>query len=252
MSSHFSCIGFPVREMHEYEALMRQAAARGERAPLPSGATLARWEVGGGPEIWVLIDPQGTPVEATPFYRTAESLRLAITARGEDPEEEEEGWVEGWVEPVEPDEPISGAFPVRIDLVNFPLVRAHLRTGEIVPVEFCGIAHEASLYPDPAAYTATRQIEYRPPIRSFLSVTHFAADTPEGEPEATALVSGLVEDARLLTNAETGAPYWRLRVATEKVSVWMLADRETLPADPAAGNIVAASCWIVGRLILPE
>src|SRR3972149_5273928 len=96
MSSHFSCIGFPVRQMSEYEALMGEAGAEGEGGGGGGGGG-AR---GGGPG----------------------------------------------------GEPISGAFPVRIDLVNFPLVRARLRVGDVVPIEFCGIAHEAALYEDTGAY----------------------------------------------------------------------------------------------------
>jgi hypothetical protein len=251
VSSHFACIGFPIREMREYEALMQTAAARGERQPLATGGALARWAVGGGPEIWVLVDAGGKAVDATPFYRTEDLRRVALTALGEDPDEADEGWVEGWVEPVEPDEPLSGAFPVRIDLVNFPLVRARLRVGAVVPVEFCAIAHEVSLFPDAAAYAAAQRTQYHPPVRSFLSVAHFAADEPAGEPEAVALVTGAIEEAHLLTNRETGAPYWRLRAATERLAVWVLVDRETLPAEPRPGNIIAASCWIVGRAAPP-
>jgi len=241
-----------VREMRDYTALMHRAAAEGSGHPLPEGGAVVRWEAGGGPEVWVLVAPSGEAVEATPFYHTGEPLRVALTAQGEDPDEAQEGWVEGWVEPVEPDEPISGAFPVRIDLVNFPLVREDLSVGAVVPVEFCAIAHEATLYPDAAAYAAARQAQYRPPMRSFLSVTHFAADAAESEPEAAALISGVIEEARRQTNPQTGAPYWCLRVATEKLSVWVLADQETLPVEPHAANILAASCWIVGRAILPE
>lgn len=252
MSSHFACIGFPIREIREYHALMHEAAARGHRMPLPGGGTLARWEVGGGPEIWVLVAAGGDVLEATPFFSTGEALRVAVTAHDEDAEEAEAGWMEGWVEPVEPDEPVSGAFPVRIDLVNFPLVRGSLHTGAIIPVEFCGIAHEATLYPNAEAYEAVRQVQYQPPMRSFTSVSHFSADPVLDEVEATALISGVITDTRLLTNAETGAPYWRLRLDTEKVEVSVLVDRETLPAEPQQGNIVAASCWIVGRVIPTE
>jgi hypothetical protein len=238
--------------MRQYEALMQSAVARGTRLPLPGGGTLVRWEVGEGPEIWVLLDAAGKAIDATPFYHTGSTRRVAVTAAGEDPDEEEQGWVEGWVEPVEPDEPISGAFPVRVEVVNFPLVRQHLRPGAIVPVDFCGIAHEAVLFPDAAAYAAARQVQYQPPIQSFLSVAHYAADEPQEQPEATALISGFVEESRLLTNRETGAPFWRLRVATEKEEVWVLADGETLPATPQAGNVVSASCWIVGLVTAPE
>src|SRR3990172_6642242 len=113
MSSHFCCIGFPIRQMSEYEALMREAAAKGERPPLPGGGMPARWAGGDGPEG---------------------------------------GGLGGRGPRIDPEEAISGAFPVRIDLVNFPLVRARLRVGDVVPIEFCGIAHEAALYEDTGAY----------------------------------------------------------------------------------------------------
>jgi hypothetical protein len=89
-------------------------------------------------------------------------------------------------------------------------------------------------------------------MQSFTSVGHFSADPVLDEVEATALISGIITEPRLLTNAETGAPFWWLRVDTEKVTVSVLVDRETLPAEPQQGNIVAASCWIVGRVIPTE
>jgi hypothetical protein len=249
VSSHFAAIGFPVREMAEYRTLLREAAAKGQHLPLAGGGALARWEVGGGPEVWALIDPSGHPLEATPFHTAGRAHRLALTAYGEDPEEEQAGWVEGWLEPREPDEPLSGLFPLRMDLVDFPLARPALRTGAVLTVEFAGLVHEARLFPDAAAYEAVRQLTYQPPVRAVISVGSHTADAEPGvEPEATALITGVVTRARLLTNAASGAPYWRLDVDSE-VEVTVLADRETLPGAPRAGNVLAASCWVVGRTV---
>lgn len=249
MSSHFAAIGFPVREMADYRALLQEAAARGRHLPLAGDGALARWEVGGGPEVWALIDPSGYPLEATPFYAAGRTYRLALTAYGEDHEEEQAGWVEGWLEPREPDEPLSGLFPVRMDLVDFPLARPALRTGAVLTVEFVGLVHDARLFPSAAAYEAVRQMTYQPPVRSFVAVGSHTADAEPGvEPEATALITGVVARARLLTNAATDAPYWRLDVASE-VEVTVLADRETLPGEPRPDNVLAASCWVVGRTV---
>ena len=251
MSSHFACIGFPIREMAEYDRLKERAAAEGVRIHLPEGGALIRWQVGGGPEIWALVDSEGEVVEATPFHRVGATLRLAVTAYGEDAEQDGEGWVEGWVEPVEPDEPLSGAFPLRLDVVNFALARGDLHTGTIVPVEICAIASEASLSPDAAAYDRTRQTEYRLPVRSVVSSAHFGADAPEVEPEATALITGIVEEARLLTNRVTGASYWQLQVGVEKETLTVLADRDTLPAEPERRNVLSVSCWMLARVLDP-
>lgn len=252
MSSHFACIGFPIREIAEYDRLKERAAAEGARLRLPDGGGLIRWEVGGGPEIWALVDPGGEVVEVTPFHRVPAALRLAVTAYGEDAEQEGEGWVEGWVEPVEPDEPLSGAFPLRLDVVNFALARGGLHTGAIVPVEICAIASEASLSPDAAAYDRTRQAQYRPPVRSVVSASHFGVDQPEVEPEATALITGVVAEARLLTNRVTDASYWQLQVAGEKVTLTVLADQDTLPAEPERRNVLSVSCWMLARVLDPR
>ncbi len=215
MSSHFACIGFPIHAMAEYDRLKARAAAAGERTPLPGGGALVRWEVGGGPEIWTLVGSDGEVIDATPFHRPPAPLRLAITAHGEDAEGNEQGWVEGWVEPVKPDEPLSGAFPLRLEVVNFALVRARLRTGAVVPMEICAIASEASLSPDAPSYERTRQTHYQPPLRSVVSAAHFGADEPEGEPEASALLTGVVAEAQLLTNRSpgrtTGGCRWRAK-----------------------------------------
>jgi hypothetical protein len=249
VSSHFACIGFPIREIAEYERLKERAAAQGARTPLPGGGALVRWEVGGGPEIWTMVDAAGDVVDATPFHHVPAPLRLALTASGEDAEQEGQGWVEGWVEPVEPDEPISGAFPLRLDVVNYALVRDRLRTGAVLPMEICTIASEAALSPDAAAYERTRTSQYRPPLRSVVSAAHFGADLPEIEPEATALITGILTEARRLTNRITEASYWLLAAAGEKVTLSILADRETLPADPAPGNVLSASCWVLARVL---
>jgi len=249
VSSHFACIGFPIREMAEYERLKERAAAEGARTPLPGGGALVRWEVGGGPEIWALVDADGAVVDATPFHDVPLPLRLALTAAGEDVEQEGQGWMEGWVEPVESDEPLSGAFPLRLDVVNFALVRSGLRTGAVVPMEICAIASETALSPDAAAYERTRASQYRPPLRSVVSAAHFGADQPETEPEATALITGIVEQTRLLTNRVTEVPYWVLAVAGEKVTLTILVDRETLPTNPQRGNVLSASCWVLARVL---
>lgn len=252
MSSHFACIGFPIREMADYERLKERAAAQGVRKPLPGGGALVRWGVGGGPEIWALVDAAGEVVDATPFHDVPTPLRLAITAVGEDAEEEGQGWVEGWVEPVEADEPISGAFPLRLDVVNYGLVREHLHTGAVLPMDVCAIASEAALSPDAAAYERTRASTYRPPLRSVVSAAHFGADLPEIEPEATALITCVVAEARLLTNQVTEAPYWLLTVDCGKVALPILVDRETLPAEPAPGNVLSASCWTLAKVLDQE
>jgi hypothetical protein len=249
MSSHFTAIGFPVREMREYWALARRAAQLGERLGVIDGRTLIRWAPGGGPEIWAQTTEGDEAVTATPFLATDDTYRIAVTDASASDDEGFEGWVDGWLNPTEDDEPYSGAFPLRVDLVNYAVVKGALRAGAVIAVRLAVILHEATLYPDERAYTAVKGFSYRPPVQSFTSSIHFGLDEPTGDEEATALISGYVSEARELTNAATGAAYWWMRVATASVTLSLAADREILPINPRAGQVLSGSGWVLGEAL---
>ncbi len=249
MSSHFTAIGFPVREMREYWALAQRAAQSGERLAAAGERALVRWAPGGGPEIWTQTTEGGEVVNATPFFATDDTYRMAVTGTGASDDGGFEGWIDGWLNPTEDDEPYSGAFPLRVDLVNYPMVRSSLRADAVVPLRLVLILHEATLYPDAQAYAAVQAVSYRPPVPSFTSSLHFGVDDPGADADATALVTGYVSEARDLTNAATGATFWWLRIATTEMTLSMTADREVLPIDPRAGQVLSGSGWVLGEAL---
>jgi hypothetical protein len=249
MSSHFAAIGFPVRAMREYWALAQRAVRIGERFSLPGGRMLIRWAPGGGPEIWAQADAAGEALLATPFFATDDIYRIAITGSGPSDEDGYEGWVDGWLNPAEEDEPYSGLFPLRVDLVNYARVRTRLCTAGVIAVRLAVILHDATLYPDARAYEAVSEVSYRPPVQSFASTIHHSLEQPSADSDATALVTGYVSDARAMTNAATGAPFWWIHVATAGVTLSLLADRDTLPANPRAGMVLSGSGWVLGEAL---
>ncbi len=249
MPSHFSCIGFPVNDMAAYWVLARRAAKEGVRLAAPDGTGVVRWAVGVGPEIWAQIDDTGEVVGGTPFFSTGTSYRVAVTGAGEDPEQPMDGWIDGWMEPTETDEPFSGAFPLRVNLIDYPLVRPRLVSFPAIHrVEIIALAHEVDLYADETAYAAAPGEIYRLPVQSFVSTAHFGADEPTEFHESTALASGYVTEARVLTNAITETPFWWIRLLTQGVTLHAFSDREMLSAEPRAGQVLSGSFWLLGRL----
>jgi hypothetical protein len=249
MSSHFNCIGFPVDNIDAYWALARRAAAEGTRMPVPGGSALARWGSSQGPEIWAQIDPAGEVTGITPFYATGAPHRIAITGIGEDPEEPLDGWIDGWLEPREPDEPYSGAFPLRTSLVDFALVRNRITTFPTLgAVEIAALASEVELYDNEAAYRAAAGEIYRPPVESFASAAHASVDEAPAFQEPSALVSGRIAQSRVLLNPVTESEYWWLQILVLGVTLHAFADRPTLGRDPRAGNIVSGTFWLVGKV----
>lgn len=251
MSSHFAAIGFPVRNMDVYWALARQAAASGVPNRAPDGTTLVRWAPEAGPEIWCHLDRRGEVVGALPFFSGGTTYRLAVTGTGEDPDEEMEGWVDGWLEPAEEDEPYSGAFPLRISVVNYALARHRLTTfPSIWRIELVALAHEAEVFRDMSAYRNAPGDVYRVPMGSIVSAAHFGAEAEaEVFSEATAVLSAPIDMTKLLTNPVTAEPFWSVQVTVQGVPLQTFVDRETLGGDPAPGQIVAGSYWMLGRLL---
>lgn len=258
MSSHFACIGFPIDNMDAYWALAKRAAAEGERLPVRSGGTLVRWTPGPallpgggqGPEIWAQVDERGEVVEATPYFSTGVSYRIAVTTVGDDPDEPMDGWIDGWLEPSEEDEPYSGIFPLRISLVDYGISRRQITTFPSVHrVELIALAHEADLFDDAGAYRASPGDIYRMSLPSFVSTAHFGADEPQEFQESTAMASGTIDEARPFTNTVTGRPFWWIRLATQGTTLHVCADRETLGGDAREGQVLAGSFWILGKLL---
>jgi len=250
MSSHFACIGFPVSDMEGYWALARRAAAEGVRMETPNGGALVRWAVGADAEVWAQIDPAGDLVGATPFFSTNVLFKISVTGSGEDPEEHMDGWVDGWLEPSEEDEPYSGVFPLRISLVDFALSSRRLtRFPALHAVELAALAHEADLYDDEAAYKAAPGEVFRLPVQSFVSTAHSGVDEPQPFAEATALASGTIREATLMINPATDATFWRLALATQGVTLPAFVAPGDVTGPLRSGQILSGGFWLLGRLL---
>jgi len=251
MSSHFACVGFPVQDMDGYWILARRAAQEGKRETTADGGMLARWAPGGGVEIWAHLNASGEVVGAVPFFSPDHPYRISVIGTGDDPDEEMEGWIDGWLEPVEGDEPFSGAFPLRADLVNYALTRTRLVSFPALHrVELAALPHEAELFDDEAAYARAPGDVYRLPLGSFTSAAHFGADEDsDAAQESAALFSGRIISAQAQANPVTGARFWWIKVMPQGAMLHVFADEETLGGEPAEGRILSASCWMLGKLL---
>jgi hypothetical protein len=251
MSSHFACIGFPVKDMEEYWHLANRAAREGGRETAPDGSVLARWAPGGGVEIWAHLTAAGEVLGAMPFFSADRPYRISVTGSGDDPDEEMEGWIDGWLEPAEEGEPFSGAFPLRADLINYALSRTRLTTfPSLQRIELAALAHEAELFENEAAYARAPGDVYRVPIGSFTSAAHFGADEHvEGFQESTGLFSARIASVQALSNPVTGARFWEIEIRPQDVGLRIFADQETLGGEPSPGLILSGSAWLLARLL---
>lgn len=249
--THYACLGFAVRDAASLHALAYRAASEGEQVPSDLGIALRRWRAGADVELWAEVGPRGDVLGVLPFYDGGREHLLAVTACGADPDHPEEGWIEGWLNPTDPDEPYSGDFPVVCDLVDFLAAQSKLDDlPRGVAAKIVGFLQEAVTYEDELALAArSHETGFRLPPYTFASTVHTALDDSDtGErPEATAMLSGRVLRADRLLNPLTGLPFWALRVDTGKTAIDLVAPAEML-AQPRPGELLQGSAWMLARI----
>jgi hypothetical protein len=249
--NYYACLGFAVRDAAEVHLLASRAAAEGDPAPSDMGIALRRWRAGVGVELWAEVGPRGEILGALPFYDGGREHRLAVTACGADPDHPEEGWIEGWVNPTDPDEPYSGDFPVICDLVDFLAAQPKLDDlPRTVAVKIVGFLHEAVTYEDELALAVqARETGFRLPPYVFASAAYTGLDESDGSerPEATAMLSGRVLRADRLLNPRTGLPFWALEVDTGRATIDLVAPDEILP-QLQSGELLQGSAWMLARI----
>lgn len=249
--SYYACVGFAVADAAEVHALASHAASQGESVPSGTGVTLRRWRAGADVELWAEVGPRGEVLGVLPFYDGGAQRRVAITAWGADPDHPEEGWIEGWIDPTDPGEPYSGAFPLVCDLVDF--LAASPRFGDLprtLEARIVGFLHEASVYEDELALAVQScETGFRLPPYAFASTAHTALDDADrgDRPEATAMLSGRLLRVDRLRNPATGLPFWALRVDTQKAAVDLVAPAEML-LDPQPGQLLQGGVWMLARI----
>ncbi|MDR7438468.1 MAG: hypothetical protein QN181_01075 [Armatimonadota bacterium] len=231
--NYYTCVGFAVHNAPDLTRLAEQAA----RAGVPVGRDpvlgLRRWSVGRGVELWVEVGPRKEALGVLPFYDSGRDHLLGVVGCGADPDYPEEGWVEAWVNPTDPEEPYSGEFPLVCDLVDYLAASPFLESLPcLVRARMVVFLHEARTFPDALAVAEEAlQAGFRLPPYTFASTPYFSLDEPptSERPEATAVLSGRVVRVARETNPHTGLRFLVLAVDTGKVTVDAVAPPDLLP-----------------------
>ncbi len=249
--SYYACIGFPVREGREVERLAEEAVRLGSPAGGDSALGLRYWPLGRGVELWAEVGPQREALGVLPFYDSGRDHLLSVVAWGADPDHPEEGWVEAWVNPSQPQEPYSGEFPLVCDLVNFLAASPFLESlPQPVWARIAVFLHEAWLFPEERAVAeAAEKVGMRLPPYTVASTAHLSLDEPpdRDRPEATALLSGRLVRVFREENPYTGQPFLVLAVDTGKVTLDAVAPVDLL-LDPREGMLFQGGGWVLAKI----
>lgn len=251
MSSFFDCLGFSIRKAAEVRALANRAAREGYAMPSDLGMGLRCWRVGSGVELWTEIAPSGEVLGVLPFFDAGSPHVTAVTACEPDPDNPEEGWIEGWLHPTEVDEPYSGVFPVIADLVDFLSASPRLTNLPLtVSLRLVGLTFDAETHEDALSLAeVARGTGFRLPPQSFASSQHVALDGGLSleRPDAMAVFSGTITAASRVINPLTGLAFWHLKVTVGKAVLDFCTPAEAV-GEALPGMVLQSSAWMLGSV----
>lgn len=248
MPSHFSTIGFDVQTQEGFVALARQVAEQAQAIPAKPGQYL-RWTGGSGEELWLQIDADGDLIGMNPHFGGASSVRVALQARvRRESDTALDGAFHGWADP-EQDKPDSGAYPFVFDVPD-AATYSDLELPGIAKAQIAAFAHEITFHASPSAHSVSQaDQEVKFASQSFIPSGLF---TPDGvttqPPEAMAIFTGHVVQARVRKNAITGAPFYWALVDTLGGTYDVVVEQNLLAHVPSAGGVLSGSFWLSGRL----
>jgi len=247
MSSHFSTIGFLVRNESELQDLAAQVIKNGLLIKTRVGFYTQLRERNGA-EIWVQQDQMGRIIGVDPHFAGKAVMRVGLVRDIPRPDSLAlYGAYYGWANPNE-EEPQNGEYPLAFDSPGFSLHHPELPT--VVNVQIAAFAHELHVYPDQKAFhEAGTQLAVESFIPSGLFTPQMESIEP---PQAYAILTGKVIRCAKLTNGFTGGAYQWALVRTLSGEVDVLVDPELLQNELAIGNIITGSFWLSGRFIDPK
>ncbi len=115
-------------------------------------------------------------------------------------------------------------------------------------MQVAAFAHGAEAFPDVEAYRAAQaELEQENPdlsfaVESFLPIGYF---DPDGQiPPATARLSGIILEAKRVTNPATGREFNTALVKTVGMTVDVVADDNQLAGVPVPGGVLSGAFWM--------
>lgn len=242
-------LGFRIDSMDDFKALGIRAAKSGASLPAPHG-TYIRWDVGGGPQIWVQIKQHSRAILGwhTHFAGRAQ-MRIALTKRMLTEEHDPlEGGFHGWADP-RSDDATEGQYPLLFHAPNFDL-HDHLSVPVVRTVQLTAFAHTLTVYPGDEEYFASQTATVKFAAESFVPIGLFPAKgNPDAPPVPAAQFAGHVVKGALLTNPMTSIAYQWARVRTVGGDLDVVADIDTCTEPMEEGNVVSGKFRLSGHIV---
>jgi hypothetical protein len=254
MASHFEAIGFDFPDEAAFAGLVERVVSEGESRTRADGGTSSLWRDESGASVAVHLDGDGRLACAAPSFAATSRVRARLNGVAADPECP---FCSALV--VEVLEDGEMVYPLALQLENVDQVLEMELDGREGDLAVAAFAEDVRIWTDERAYDEALDPEVPLASRSLLPTGFFTPEQkrrgflrrkePEPIVQPHALVTGLVEDAAIVRNEVSGEEFIHARVATYAVLLDVVLSASEAPEPLAAGNVVQAGSWMMGRLL---
>lgn len=246
MSSHMSCIGFPIYSGDDFRRFAQQLENEGTMIPVRAGSYLY-WRGTNGEEIWIGADKHKNVVSMVPYHAGSSQIhvevRNRITRREASPLD---GAFYAWVGNDEDKE--DPGYPVVFDCPDYHCY-ADARLPLDINAAITAFPDELEVYESEEVYGADQSKPMKLASRAFIPSGLFNQGSGQPmEPQSLALITGVVKEAGVKTNPISRMTYWTAVVSSYGGDYNMVFDSESLKRPLKPGNVIQAECWLCGRL----
>ncbi len=246
MPSHLSSIGFRVESEDDFGAIAERAAELAEPIKTKAGSYL-RWRGASGAELWLQVDRSGDLVGMNPHFGGSARVRVSVESRVPRPSDTPlDGAFQAWVEPKAG--VANRVYPLVFDCPNSASY-AEAPVPGVGQAQLAAFAHEIEVHATRTAFDrAQAKREVKLDALSFIPAGLFRGGKQNPEPQATAVLSGIVRSSKTLKNEISGSPFHWARIESYAAEYDVVIDPD-LAALPPVGGIVSGFFWLSGTLI---
>ncbi len=249
MTNHYYGIGFAIDSEDGFKEAVHQALLKGEVHPTTRGFYI-RFRAGEGAELWVQAGPDRAVVGMAPHFDGDARTWLLLKSWVARPDESalDGACLASCPSP----EGTSEATGLQ---VVFDLPDADRFGGLALPasreVQLSAFAHDLEAFPTEAAFHEMEEGNgLRFAAQSYVPTGLYAPrGGNQGAPEAEAMVSGLILDARTRVNPFTGREFQWLLLDTLLGQVDVVADPTIITGSIATGGVARGAMWMSGRIL---
>lgn len=249
--SNLSDIGFDIQSEEDFYSLLERAYEKSTPLKTTKG-TYFQFSDKSGAEMWIQMSKKNELLGANPHFKGKSKRKVSITASIDRPESILDGAFHSWADPMENDNPESGAYPFVFDVPNHKKY-VGIKTPQTIEIQLSAFAQEFDYYESEDDFANGQEGEPKWASQSFVPSGLFnpgEGDDPN-PPEALGLFAGIIKQIEKKKNEFTGQEFYWMLVDTLGGEIDVLADPRFFEnATPKSGGVVHGQFWLSGSLLI--